>query len=204
MEKMTIFATDYAPVRTLDPRMVEMEAATMTQEEIKSSFDKLYKEQYNKVFVYIKSYVGSNLDAENILQDVFVSVWENYPRIEREYELAFLFKVAKNKSLNFLRGKKNFQRNSEGIYHEKVRELNSILLESDLHPEISQKEIEKIINNGLDSMKKRVRRTFLLSRIEGMKYSEIAEAEDVSVRAVEARISSALLTLRVLLKDYLR
>ena len=53
-------------------------------------------------------------------------------------------------------------------------------------------------------MKKRVRRTFLLSRIEGMKYSEIAEAEDVSVRAVEARISSALLTLRILLKDYLR
>lgn len=67
----------------------------------------------------------------------------------------------------------------------------------------SEEDIEKVIVNAIDKLPERCREIFLKSRIEGMKYREIAEELNISTNTVENHISIALKKLRVELKDYL-
>ena len=67
----------------------------------------------------------------------------------------------------------------------------------------SEEEIEKVIANAIDKLPERCREIFLKSRIEGMKYREIAEELNISANTVENHIAIALKKLRVELKDYL-
>ena len=67
----------------------------------------------------------------------------------------------------------------------------------------SEEDIEKVIANAIDKLPERCREIFLKSRIEGMKYREIADELDISMNTVENQMSIALRKLRIELKDYL-
>lgn len=68
---------------------------------------------------------------------------------------------------------------------------------------VTFQEIESIIEKTLSELPDRCREIFVLSRMEGKKNKEVAEALNISVKSVEAQITKALKTLRVSLKDYL-
>ena len=68
---------------------------------------------------------------------------------------------------------------------------------------VTFQEIETIIEKTLSELPARCREVFILSRLEGKKNKEVAEALDISVKTVEAQITKALKTLRISLKDYL-
>lgn len=67
----------------------------------------------------------------------------------------------------------------------------------------SEEDIEKVVANAIDKLPERCREIFLKSRIEGMKYREIADELDISMNTVENQMSIALKKLRIELKDYL-
>ena len=68
---------------------------------------------------------------------------------------------------------------------------------------LSADDIEVILNNAINSLPEKCREVFILSRMEGLKYREIAERLNISTKTVENQIITALRKLRVELKDYL-
>lgn len=167
-----------------------------------SNFEKIYKLYYPKMFAFARSYIQANEDAENIVQDVFLALWEKKDELELSCTFTtYLFTLVKNRCLNFLRHKL-----IEEDYNAQMKEelgFKLYALEAFEYSFQSEKELQVIIQRALDKLPERCREIFIKSRIEGLKYKEISEELGISVNTVENQIVTALKKLRVELKDYL-
>ena len=173
---------------------------------VKENFDSIYINNFSRLFLFAKEYVLFDEEAENIVQDIFLMLWEKREALRVDVSLtAYLFTLVKNKCIDFLRHQMVEQMYSENIQHEYNEELNVKLfaLESFDHNFSSEEDIETLLRNAIDKLPERCRLIFIKSRIEGKKYKEIAEELNLSVNTVEGQISIALKKLREELKDYL-
>ena len=162
----------------------------------KKSFDTLFKKYYPVLCAYAGRIVEQK-DAEEIVQEIMIWVWENHANLNIETSLSqYLFKMTYNRSLNLIAKKEATARAETNFYtiHQQ--------LPKDFHPwqieELSRK-IEKAIANLPESY----RTAFIMHRFKGMSYKEIAEILQVSPKTVDYRIQQALKQLRIDLKDYL-
>lgn len=166
------------------------------------NFEQIYKQYYPKMFAFAKNYIPANEDAENIVQDVFLSLWERKQEIVISYTLVtYLFTLVKNRCLNFLRHKL-IEEEFNSLMKEELR-FKLDALESMDYSYHSEKELQEVIRRALDSLPERCREVFIKSRIEGLKYKEISDELGISVNTVENQMVTALKKLRVALKDYL-
>lgn len=173
---------------------------------VKENFDSIYINNLSRLFLFAKEYVLFDEEAENIVQDIFLMLWEKREALRVDVSLtAYLFTLVKNKCIDFLRHQMVEQMYSENVKHEYNEELNVKLfaLESFDHNFSSEEDIETLLRNAIDKLPERCRLIFIKSRIEGKKYKEIAEELNLSVNTVEGQISIALKKLREELKDYL-
>ena len=173
---------------------------------VKENFDSIYINNFSRLFLFAKEYVLFDEEAENIVQDIFLMLWEKREALRVDVSLtAYLFTLVKNKCIDFLRHQMVEQMYSENVKHEYNEELNVKLfaLESFDHNFSSEEDIETLLRNAIDKLPERCRLIFIKSRIEGKKYKEIAEELNLSVNTVEGQISIALMKLREELKDYL-
>lgn len=140
---------------------------------LKGNFEKLYKLYYPKMFAFTKNYVPANEDAENIVQDVFLILWERKDEIEISFTLTtYLFTLVKNRCLNFLRHKLieeeyNNQMKEElrfKLYaletfdysyqsEEELQEISGVLLTHYLN--VAAKSLSKAVSKGLNTRKYR-------------------------------------------------
>ena len=154
------------------------------------------------MFAFAKNYVPANEDAENIVQDVFLILWERKEEIEISFTLTtYLFTLVKNRCLNFLRHKL-----IEEEYNSQMKEelgFKLYALETFDYSYQSEEELQEVIRRALDTLPERCREVFIKSRIEGLKYKEISDELGISVNTVENQMVTALKKLRVALKDYL-
>lgn len=173
---------------------------------VKENFDSIYINNFSRLFLFAKEYVLFDEEAENIVQDIFLMLWEKREALRVDVSLtAYLFTLVKNKCIDFLRHQMVEQMYSENVKHEYNEELNVKLfaLESFDHNFSSEEDIETLLRNAIDKLPERCRLIFIKSRVEGKKYKEIAEELNLSVNTVEGQISIALKKLREELKDYL-
>lgn len=165
---------------------------------VKDNFDRVYVTYYARMYRFAKEYVVFDEDAENIVQDVFVLLWEKREVLDIQVSLlSYLFSLVKNRCLDFLR----HQTVAEEYKQELSFKLSAIEILNNSF--ISDDNIEKIVSDALSKLPERCREIFLKSRLEGKKYKEIAEEMNISVNTVENQISIALKKLRIELKDYL-
>lgn len=166
--------------------------------DIRSNFDKIYVTYYFRMYRFAKEYVLFDEDAENIVQDVFLLLWEKREVLDIHISLmAYLFSLVKNKCMDHLRHRLVV----EEYQHELKAKLSS--LESLSYTFNSEEDIERVLTDAINRLPERCRDIFLKSRIEGKKNREIAEELNISVSTVENQITIALKKLRVELKDYL-
>lgn len=168
------------------------------------SFSGLYLIYYPKLVRFAKEYVVLEEDAENITQDVFTDLWEKRELMNRiENMNAYLFRLVRNKCLDYLKHKVFEQRYAEKMQASFEIEMNLKLQSLDRFDvsELSERnEMEKRIREAINSLPKKCRDIFLLSRMEGLKYREISERLGISVNTVECQMGIALKKLRVKLK----
>lgn len=165
---------------------------------LKGNFDQIYILYYARMHRFAKQYVLTDEDAENIVQDVFLLLWERKNVLDIQINLvSYIFSLVKNKCLDFLR--------HQCIANEVKQELFLKLsaLEELNHTMSSEDDIERIVREAIDKLPERCRLIFLKSRIEGKKYKEIADELSISVNTVENQMAIALRKLRIELKDYL-
>lgn len=169
------------------------------------AFERVFESYYHRLYSFINQYVYDSEVAKNILQDVFLLLWEKKSILLDDSNLnAWLYTVAKNKALKYLRHKEYVINHVEiSLLRQNENTLNASALDSIDTSEFAFREIEIIIERTLSSMPELVQAVFNLSRFENLKNREIAEKLDISEKTVEANITKSLKLLRIALKDYL-
>ncbi|MGM5469138.1 RNA polymerase sigma factor [Flavobacteriaceae bacterium LMO-SS05] len=137
-------------------------------------------------FIYYKC--GDVKQAEDLVQEAFIKLWNNCSRVFFEKAKSFLFTVARNLFLNEVAHKKIVLQHRLGLESDVTNETPEFLLE--------EKEFMVKLKRVIADLPEKQREVFLLSRIDQKKYSEISELLNISVKAVEKRMSQALMTLR--------
>ncbi len=164
----------------------------------KQHLEKIFKDHFKNLVFFAVLYVKDMETAREIVQDAYIALWEKRPDIDVSKDIkSYLSTSIKNKCLNYLRFNSKFNRDLiefEGLMTENEPAPDA-LFQAD---ELSLK-IEKLINE----LPEKCREIFLLNRYEGLKYKEIANQLDISVKTVEAQISKALQHLRENLRDYI-
>jgi RNA polymerase sigma-70 factor (ECF subfamily) len=160
------------------------------------AFESVFNSYYKALVGYGRTILKDTDEAEDIVQQVFISIWEKRSEIEIHTSFrGLLYRSVYNACLN--RIKHNTVRRS---YEKEVQLTTS---SSFTHEDIKQKELQKRIDDALNSLPDQCGRIFRMSRFEEMKYQEIADKLGLSVKTVENQMGKALRIMRENLKDYL-
>lgn len=182
-----------------------MKIKAFPEQREETRFEDIYLSYFSKMKYFAKEYVISEEDAENIVQDVFVELWENKEMLNMHMNLiAYLFTTIKNKCLNHLRHKLVVQETASKLQEEYTISLlmNLDSLEAFDNNLFSDQDIEKIISRALDTLSEKCRTIFIMSKIEGKKQKEIAQELNISINTIETQMGIAYKKLRIELKDY--
>lgn len=167
----------------------------------KRAFEALFKLYYEKLLFIASSYTLNKEDAEEIVQDVFVKVWEKRANITTNVN-GYILKTTKNACLDYLRSKKyKLSKDNHTVKLEAV--INFEALNNDASTAIIEKELENNIQLSIASLPKKCRAVFIKSRIDGLKNKEISEELDISIKTVENHITKALKHIKMSLRDFL-
>ncbi len=158
-------------------------------EAIKSSdplaFKALYYRYHDAIGIFVYHRIGSVDMTRDFVQEVFTRLWHTRSNIDIHKSIkAYLYRIANNLAIDHYR--KNASRKTY---------LSAMARQKHL---ASQESIEMstAVKMAIDKLPDKLRSVFMLSRYEGLKYSEIAEVCKVSVKTIESRMSQALSFLR--------
>jgi RNA polymerase sigma-70 factor (family 1) len=158
-----------------------------------SIFSRIYQKWGQALFNFIR-YKTKDVDqANDLVQEAFITLWDHCAEVSPEKAKSYLYTVANRKFLNQVAHLKVVQRHqsetSTGIHQENPEFL------------LEHLEFENKLQRAIDSLPEGQKTAFLMNRIDQMTYAEIAEALDISVKAVEKRMHLALKTLRAEIKE---
>lgn len=165
------------------------------QQKDEQAFEQYYKEYYRIFFVAALGYLKDAGLAEEIVNDVFVKLWESAGTIQIESSLkAYIYRAVINRSLNELsktkrdqQNQKEFSRRPEDSFEIKAMEDN---------------ELKISLYRAIDQLPVQCQKVFRLSRFEGLKQQEIADKLGISIKTVKNHITYALQQLQKVLEDW--
>ncbi|GET25340.1 RNA polymerase sigma-70 factor [Prolixibacter sp. NT017] len=165
--------------------------ATGTNWQTKSGFEILFKKHYSILCAYAYGFVTDYSLSEDIVQEVFFKLWTDKKRITIATSVkAYLYQMVRNTALNYLKHK-NVIRHYEIANKDEINYVGESLDELLIGKELNAK-----IQAAIEKLPPERRKVFLLSRMDGLKYKEIAEKLEISIKTVENQMGKALSSLR--------
>lgn len=163
-----------------------------------TSFNQLYKKHSGKVYNFVmKLSHGDSYLAEEIVQDVFVKVWNVRKTIDPKKSFsAFLCTIAKNMVVNIY-----LHKMQEIIYQDKMKNSTSFSTENTTEKDVDYSLLETYINSLIEKLPPARREIFILSRKRLMSNKEIANELKLSENTVESQITKALSFIRKEIKN---
>lgn len=126
--------------------------------------------------------------ADDIVQDVFIKLFENLNNIHNKQSIQFwLFKTTRNEIVGFLRSNKNKMLITQSVDLEEVEIIEPGLLSED----IENKETQKLIIEELEKMNEDFKEVFVLKEYSGLSYKEIASLLIIDEDLVKSRLYKA-------------
>ena len=170
------------------------------------AFKEIVESYWPRLHKFAQTYVLNGEVAKEIVQDVFLVLWEQRRNLEDDTCLiTYLMVVARNKCLNYLKSLELETVDINDLTESLIYQRSHIyVLEDESLDILVVKELKQAIEVSLGKLSPRTKDIFFMSRYEGLKNREIAERENITIKAVEFHISKALNQLRNdLSKDYL-
>lgn len=158
-----------------------------------SSVKHLFEEYYNPLCNYASKILNNDMDAEEVVQSLFIQLWENNKLSEIEDPERFLLRSTKFKCIDFIRKDKSKKETLENEFvdHDYESELD-----------IQEEDIEPLLLFFASKLPPKTREVFLLSRKSKLSNKEIAEEQCISIKTVENHMGKALKDMRKLLKTH--
>jgi RNA polymerase sigma-70 factor (ECF subfamily) len=178
--------------------LTEKQALEQIQSGNQLAFEMIFKTYYQPLCRYAYSFLEDKEEAEEVVQSSFIAVWEKRNSLEIQVSLkSYLYRMVRNNCLNVIKHEKV---KKQHVAHEMA--VAEVSFES-----VSQKvyahELEIKIANAMKALPEQCRLVFQLSRFEELKYQEIADQLQISVKTVENQMGKALRIMREQLKEYL-
>jgi RNA polymerase sigma-70 factor (ECF subfamily) len=152
----------------------------------------LFREFFPTLTLFAQKFVKDNDTAREIVHVVFINIWEKQSKIDFDKPLkSFLFTSVHNRCLNYIRDAKRKNVNRE----DDIENFSNDVVEEPL-VEVDKAGLEGKIYKAIQDLPERCREIFTLSRFNNLKYAEIAEELDISIKTVEAQMSKAIKILR--------
>ena len=153
------------------------------------SFNKLFNKYYRGLCAYAYNIVEEHTQAEDIVQEVFIKIWENRSELNIHSSIkSYLFNSVRNSSINTVKILNNRKSITEILRHKSISfELNN---------KYETEELRAVLSNCIEELPPRCLEVFKLSRFEEQKQSKIAENLDISIKTVKAQIGKALAYLK--------
>jgi RNA polymerase sigma-70 factor, ECF subfamily len=165
------------------------------------TFEELYKNYYIFLCLIAEHIIRNRSDAEEIVSDVFIKLWNNRNIDINSSVKGYLIKAVRNTAINYLQKQKNAKQLTDNIDH---LDAESLFWDHN-YPlgKLFEQEITGILQKGIALLPEGCREIFLLSRSRELTYNDIANELGISVNTVKSQMKIALSRLRVVLKDYL-
>ena len=156
------------------------------------TFEKLFKQHYASLCMYAFSITERKDIAEETVQDVFYNIWKEREVLQIRSSIKnYLFGAVRNKSLQYKEHLVVTDR-----YADFIQNNGKTDAELSPHEILEYKELESVVTNILKKMPERRMNIFIMHRMSGKKYSEIADHYSVSVKTIEAEMTKAYQALR--------
>jgi RNA polymerase sigma-70 factor (ECF subfamily) len=166
---------------------------TMLIEGQESALKLIYDRYYSRIYTLAMQFLKSPEAAQEIVQDVFLKLWEKRESIDRDKPIeAWLYTVAKNKVFNQF---KKVAREYATI-SQKNMPVEAVDNESKADSKVLNGEIEQLINAAINNLPEKQREVYRLSRIEGFSRNEIAEQLQISSLTVKTHMSRAIVSVK--------
>ena len=170
--------------------MTEKELIILLKEGDEKAFTTLYRRYWSKVYNFSRLYLSSILEIEEVVQEVFVKVWESRSLLREDDNFkGFLFVITRNLVFNQFRRSFN-----ENAY--KLTVLSSIMPYYNLEEELTAADLQEFIEKMVKELPPRQQEVFNLSRNAQLTYKEISIRLNISEKTVEYHMGLALKYLR--------
>lgn len=164
----------------------------------KQAFEEIFRALHAPLCRYAYTFLKDEAEAEETVQTVFLALWERRQDLQITISLkAYLYQMVQNRSLNQLK-------------HEKIKETYKQYNQAQINQNPSNashltihNELSARIEEAIQELPEQCRKVFQMSRVDELKYSEIAEILSISIKTVENHMGKALKHLRERLADYL-
>ena len=157
----------------------------------------LFRSHFTGLCYFAQKYVKDFETAKEIVQDAYISMWEKRETIDMERAVkSYLTMVIHNKCTNYLRDNRKFDKN--------ILDIENLLdvPEYESSDSLVADELKISIDSAINELPEKCREIFVLNRYENLKYQEIADKLQISVKTVESQMSKALQHMRVRLAEY--
>lgn len=178
--------------------LAEIERFRAIKEGDETAFEMIFRTYYEPLCNYAYSFLLDRDEAEEVVQAAFLNIWEKRETISVKTSLkSYLFRAIRNNCLNVIKHSKIKRKHAD----------EAIFTTEKSHEEVAQSlissELDQKIGDALLVLPEQCRLIFKMSRFEELKYSEIADQLNISVKTVENQIGKALKIMREQLKEYL-
>jgi len=168
------------------------ELLLLIQKDDKVAFYNLYERYSKRLYQFVLMYIKQEADAEEIVQEVFVKIWEAREKLDVHTSFeSFLFTVAYNATISLFR-----KRLTEKKYLEHLKHLQQLNNAPDLIDEVLFNELNEKVLSLLNELTPRQKEIFLLSREDGLTQNEIAIKLKISVLTVKKHMVNTLAFLK--------
>ena|SRR2546430_2424744 len=162
-----------------------------------AAYEAIFRQWYAPLVATTAALLRDRGPAEEIVQDVMLELWRRRETLTLEQSLrAYLFQASRNRALNHLRRLRVETRGEPTI-------AAAMPTPDQADSEVRESELRVAIESAIAGLPDRCREVFELSRIHGLKYSEIATTLGISVKTVEAQMGKALRVMREKLAAWL-
>jgi RNA polymerase sigma-70 factor (ECF subfamily) len=179
------------PILTLTKPYTDQQLLDLIRTDDRSAFTELYNRYWDKTYAVALHRLEDEHEAEEVVQEVFLSIWQRRATLQLTHTVATYLAVAvKYKVINHLAKQHRRQ-----LQHDELTITSPVVADSTadwLH----EKELRQLLEKTISQLPEKCRIVFLLSRDENKTYAEIAAELNISQKTVEAHMSKALRELR--------
>lgn len=166
-------------------------------------FEATFRQHYGPLCQYARTFLSDYDEAEEVVQAVFLTIWEKRQDLEITVSLkSYLYRAVHNRCLNRIRHLAVQAEHREQAAYELYQSADGPGAETSAQGLIAD-ELSERLQAAIQRLPEQCRLIFMMSRFEEMKYQEIADQLGLSIKTVENQIGKALRILRTELADYL-
>ncbi|MEM6830504.1 MAG: RNA polymerase sigma-70 factor [Bacteroidota bacterium] len=159
----------------------------------KNALQWLFDTYYTQLVHYALKITSDPESSEEIVQDVFVSIWNNRKKLEIKSFYSYLSRAVRNKCITYIQSAMNVQEPIENVMYAVKDESSQRTMEVE--------ELTEALKEAEQLLPQQTRLVFSLSRHTEMTYQEISQELDISVKTVEYHISKAFKSIRAFISS---